>query len=124
MYLGYQNGKIKFYTEKRDFITKSLFVLIIAIVVMLRRIKIMRDEFLNIMKSNTAYIAKYNEYTKDIQMKAKKLIYEFNSTAPDEGERRTEILKNLFENNNLNVCIEPPFFVTMALIYILKDLLL
>ena len=70
----------------------------------------MRDEILKIMKSNTANNAKYNEYTKDIQMKAKKLIYEFNSTAPDEGERRTEILKNLFENNNLNVCIEPPFF--------------
>lgn len=69
----------------------------------------MKNEFLNIMKSNTGYVAKYNDYTRDIQIKSKRLIYEYNNTAPDDEESRGKILKNLFEDENVNVCIEPPF---------------
>ena len=53
----------------------------------------MKDKFLDIMKSNTGYVAKQNDYMKDIQMKAKKLTYEFNNTAPDDTEGRKKILK-------------------------------
>ena len=31
----------------------------------------MKDEFLKLMQRDVGYVAKYNEYTKDIQMKAK-----------------------------------------------------
>ena len=69
----------------------------------------MKDKFLDIMKSNTGYVAKQNDYMKDIQMKAKKLTYEFNNTAPDDTEGRKKILKKLFEDENLNIWLEPPF---------------
>lgn len=32
----------------------------------------MEDEFLKLMQRDVGYVAKYNEYTKDIQMKGKK----------------------------------------------------
>ncbi len=69
----------------------------------------MRDKFLEIMKTDTAYFAKHKDYTKEIQMRAKKLIYEFNRTAPDDEEDRKNILKKLFEDENINICMEPPF---------------
>lgn len=70
----------------------------------------MQNDFLNIMKNDVGYIAKYQEYTKEIQMKAKKLLYSYNNTAPDDTQTRTNILKMLFENDALKACIEPPFY--------------
>lgn len=69
----------------------------------------MKNEFLNLMQRDIGYIAKYNDYTKDIQMKAKKLIYDFNNTAPDDDAGRKDILSRLFNDENISVCIEPPF---------------
>lgn len=69
----------------------------------------MKNEFLNVMKSNVGYVAKYNDYTREIQMRARRLTYEYNKTEPDDEENRRNILKKLFEDENLNVCIEPPF---------------
>lgn len=69
----------------------------------------MEEEFLDLMQRDTGYVAQYNEYTKDIQMRAKKLVHKFNNTAPDEEGRRISLLKELFQNENLMVAIEPPF---------------
>ena len=69
----------------------------------------MKDKFLDIMKSNVGYVAEHNDYTREIQMKAKRLTYKYNKTEPDDEENRRNILKKLFEDENLNVCIEPPF---------------
>ena len=67
------------------------------------------DEFIKLMQSDSAYVVKHNKYMKEIQMRAKKLVYEFNNTAPDEEERRKKLLKDLFRDENLAVAIEPPF---------------
>lgn len=64
---------------------------------------------LKYIRSDVGYVAKYNEYTKDIQMRAKKLVHEFNISSPDEEERRTSLLKELFQDENLKVAIESPF---------------
>ncbi len=69
----------------------------------------MKDEFLKLMKCDIGYVAKYNDYTKDIQLRAKKLVYEFNNSAPDDEDKRASLLKELFQNENLKVIIEPPF---------------
>jgi len=69
----------------------------------------MKDEFLKLMQRDVGYVAKYNEYTKDIQMRAKKIVHEFNISSPDEEERRLSLLKELFQDENLMVAIEPPF---------------
>ena len=69
----------------------------------------MKEDFLKLMQENTGYIAKYNDYTKDIQLRAKKLVYEFNTSAPDEAEKRMTLLKELFQDENLGIAIEPPF---------------
>lgn len=69
----------------------------------------MEEEFLDLMQRDTGYVARYNEYTKDIQMRAKKLVHKFNNTAPDEEGRRISLLKELFQDENLMVAIEPPF---------------
>ena len=61
------------------------------------------------MKSNESYAAKYDERAKEIQMRAKKLIYRYNNTEPDMEAERKAILQNLFYNDEINICIEPPF---------------
>ena len=70
----------------------------------------MEYEFLDVMRQNVAYVAKYKEETKEIQMRAKRFTYEYNHTAPEDEEGRKNILKSLFENEDLNVIIEPPFY--------------
>jgi len=73
-----------------------------------RRTGIM-DKFNKIMKSDEAYVAQYDERTKEIQMRAKKLVYRFNNTEPDMEVERKNILKDLFCDSELSACIEPPF---------------
>ena len=46
-----------------------------------------------------------NEY----QITSKKLCFEYNHTAPDETEKRREILSKLFGTSNDNAIIEPSF---------------
>lgn len=69
----------------------------------------MLDRFLEVMKSDCAYAAKFDESTIEIQKRAKRLIYQFNNTAPDDEEKKKELLKELFQDDRLNILIEPPF---------------
>lgn len=69
----------------------------------------LKEKFLEIMKQDRGYLAKYGDYTSELQLQNKKTIFEFNNTSPDETERRTSLLKQIFNDENLNVIIEPPF---------------
>lgn len=67
------------------------------------------EKFLGIMTSDKGYFAKQTDYMKGIQMKARKLTYELNRTSPEEEELRKNILKQLFEDENLDIWLIPPF---------------
>ena len=69
----------------------------------------MLDKFLETMKSGRGYIAKYDESMMDIEKKTKLLTYQYNNTSPEEGEKRKEILRELFQDSVDKVIIEPPF---------------
>ena len=69
----------------------------------------MLDKFLETMKSNRAYAAKFDESTLEIEKKAKDLAFQYNNTSLYEEEKRKAILKELFQDEKLNVLIEPPF---------------
>lgn len=68
-----------------------------------------KDEFLTLMQSNCGYVAKLADYTKDIQLRTRRLLYQFNNCNPDEEEKSREVLKELFQDENLDVAITPPF---------------
>lgn len=70
----------------------------------------MKDEFIKIMQNDNAYVAKYKEYTKDIQMRAKRLLFELNNLHPDNEERKIEILRELFDDEKLTLGVIPPFY--------------
>lgn len=69
----------------------------------------MEKEFLKLMKSDNGYVAKFKPYTKDIQMRAKKIMYELNNLPPDSEERKNELLKELFMDEKLTIGIVTPF---------------
>ena len=68
-----------------------------------------QEKFLKHMQSDNGYVAKYNEYTKDIQLRAKMLTFDLNNISPENEERKIEILKELFQDENVSVILEPPF---------------
>ena len=68
-----------------------------------------KEELLPIITQDKPYITKHNDCSVDIQLNTKKLIYQYNNTPPDDMDKRKEILKELFGDENLNVLIEPPF---------------
>lgn len=68
-----------------------------------------KDEFLSLMKSNCGYVAKFADYTKDIQLCTRRLLYQFNNCNPDDEEKSRQVLKQLFQNENLNIVLVPPF---------------
>ena len=69
----------------------------------------MKEEFLELAKAENGYIAKYKEYQFEIQMRAKRLLHEYNNLAPDDSEKGVAILKELFQDEKLNVLINAPF---------------
>lgn len=64
---------------------------------------------LEIMKRNSAYCSSNWDMPSELQMKAKKLCAEYNSTMPDEKERRADILSKLFGTCHPLTFIEPSF---------------
>ncbi len=55
----------------------------------------------------------YNAYDEELvalRMKARRLLYVYNNTTPDEPDRRTAILRDLFGTLKKPVEIEPPFY--------------
>lgn len=69
----------------------------------------MLDKFLETMKSARGYVAKFDESMMEIEKKTKLLTYQYNNTSPEEGEKRKELLKELFQDDIDKVIIEPPF---------------
>ena len=69
----------------------------------------MLEKFLQTMKSDRAYAAKFDECTLEVEKKSKDLAFQYNNTSPYEEEKRKAILKELFQDENVNVLIEPPF---------------
>ena len=53
-----------------------------------------KDEFLRIMQEDRGYIVRFEEFTRDMQKETEWLLYDFNQSSPEDGERRTQILKN------------------------------
>ena len=68
-----------------------------------------KDEFLRIMQEDRGYIARFEEFTRDMQKETEWLLYDFNQSSPEDVERRTQILKKLFRDDNLTAIIKPPF---------------
>lgn len=52
--------------------------------------------YIDMMKKNEAYISHFMEAPRDIKQKASKLLRELNSLKEEDGERRKEILSELF----------------------------
>lgn len=53
-------------------------------------------DYFEIMQKNEPYISSFREMPGHLQKKARKLLKELDGLTEDEGERRTEILKDLF----------------------------
>lgn len=68
-----------------------------------------KDEVLKIMKGMDGYKSGYENFPSELSLKAKRLCYEYNKTAPDETEKRHEILKELFSESEAIPGIEPDF---------------
>lgn len=61
------------------------------------------------MKQNKPYASCDLDMPNEYQITSKKLCFEYNHTAPDETEKRREILSELFGTSNDNAIIEPSF---------------
>lgn len=66
-------------------------------------------DYLELLKSNKPYASCYLDMPNEYQIVSKKLCFEYNHTAPDEIEKRREILSKLLGTSNDNAIIEPSF---------------
>ena len=66
-------------------------------------------DYLELMKQNKPYASCDLDMPNEYQITSKKLCFEYNHTAPDETEKRREILSELFGTSNDNAIIEPSF---------------
>lgn len=64
---------------------------------------------LYIMKRNEANCSDHHDMPSELQNKAKTLCWEYNQTAPNESEKRSEILKQLLGTYHPLIFIEPSF---------------
>lgn len=64
---------------------------------------------LDIMKSKEAYCSDHRDMPSELQNKAKTLCWEYNQTAPNESEKRSDILKQLLGTCHPLTFIEPSF---------------
>ena len=63
----------------------------------------------SVLTGGEKYCSDRNEECAKIQLKSKMLCHKFNLTSPDEGEKRREIMSELFGTYNPDVFIEPSF---------------
>ena len=72
------------------------------------------------IKSKNGYISKHEAMDPSLKIKAQNLTWEYNNTRPDENEKRSKILKELFGTcSNLHL-LNLPSNVIMDLIFIQK----
>ena len=64
---------------------------------------------LEIMQQNQSYCSNHRDMPSQLQQKAKQLCWEYNKTSPKEGEKRAEILRELFGDCHPLTFIEPSF---------------
>ena len=61
------------------------------------------------IQSKNGYISKHEAVDPSLKIKAQNLTWEFNNTRPDENEKRSEILQELFGTCSPLTFIEPTF---------------
>ena len=61
------------------------------------------------MKNEKGYACKYNVINPSLKAKAKKLLWEFNNSKPEEDKKRSHILQELFGTCSPMTFIEPTF---------------
>lgn len=61
------------------------------------------------IQSKNGYISKHEAVDPSLKIKAQNLTWEFNNTRPDENEKRSEILQELFGTCSPLTFIEPSF---------------
>ena len=61
------------------------------------------------MQSRESYCSDQRDMPSELQKKAKRLCWEYNRTGPDEGDRRAELLQQLFGTCHPLTFIEPSF---------------
>lgn len=66
-------------------------------------------DFTEIMKENKGYCSKHTDMPSELQQKAKELCWKYNQTGPSEGEKRSNILKELLGTYHTLTFIEPSF---------------
>lgn len=66
-------------------------------------------DFLSIMTQTEGYCSDHRDMPAQLQKKAKNLCFLYNQTAPDESEKRAEILKDLLGTCHPLTFIEPSF---------------
>ena len=62
-----------------------------------------------LITSDKPYILKYRDRDETLKGKAKKLLWDFNNSRPDEDKKRSEILQELFGTCSTLTFIEPSF---------------
>ncbi len=65
------------------------------------------------MRSGMLYSCS-DEALSELQMKCLELLYDYNATRPSEGEKRAEMLKNMFAEIGEGCYIEPPLHANWA----------
>ncbi|TQQ85279.1 sugar O-acetyltransferase [Peptacetobacter hominis] len=68
-----------------------------------------KPDMKNIMKENMGYACDHRIIPSELQLNAKNLCFEFNSTSPAETEKRSEILNRLLGTCHPLTFIEPSF---------------
>ena len=66
-------------------------------------------DILTLMKSNEAYSAANSDMPMELQKKAKRLCWEYNTCCPDDEEKRAELLRQLFGTCHPLTFIQPTF---------------
>ena len=64
---------------------------------------------LEIMQQNQSYCSNHRDMPSQLQQKAKQFCWEYNKTSPKDGEKRAEILRELFGDCHPLTFIEPSF---------------
>ena len=69
----------------------------------------MLEKYVQAMKSGREYVIKFDDSIEEVANRAKELTYQYNNTSPYEKEKRKLLLKELFQDDNVEALIEPPF---------------
>lgn len=69
----------------------------------------MMNKFLEVMKTDTRYVSKYDPEKSKLQSKTKQLVFEYNHTAPKDEEKRRQIIGEILGNKENLLFVETGF---------------